>query len=72
MRKCKVVCTFAQWFMYIISWPDILCGGSEKTSGHSRIHFLNPAGMLAEPIKTLRAICDNTNTQDAQSYEICS
>jgi len=28
--------------------------------------------MLAEPIKTLRAICDDTNTQDAQSYEICS
>jgi len=41
-------------------------------SGHSRIHFVNPAGMLAEPIKTLRAICDNINTQDAQSYEICS
>ena len=47
-------------------------GAVKKTSGHSRIYFVNPAGMLAEPIKTLRAICDNTNTQDAQSYEIYS
>ena len=39
---------------------------------HTRIHFVNPAGMLAEPIKTLRAICDDTNTQDAQCYEISS
>ena len=33
---------------------------------------MNPAGMLTEPIKTHRAICDDTNTQDVQSYEICS
>jgi len=39
---------------------------------HSRILFVNPAGMFAEPIKTLCAFCDDRNTLDMQTYENCS
>jgi len=47
-------------FCSLVSQPFFM-HGAEKKPGHCCTLFVNTAGMLAAPIKSLCTICDDTN-----------
>ena len=53
--------------LVVVSRARRLVGAVNKPSGHCCTHSGTTAGMLAEPIRSLRALCDETTTNNSNS-----
>ena len=50
-----------------LACQTVCVGAVNKPSGHCCTHSGTTAGMLAEPIRSLRALCDETTTNNSNS-----
>ena len=50
-----------------LACQTVCVGAANKLSGHCCTHSGTTAGMLAEPTRSLRGLCDETNTNNSNS-----